>query len=209
MLTRQRIRNFLVATLIAEAISEIKEGTGAGATYRVYSNRPTPLFMPELPAICVYTGSRPAGSESIKERGKYQDDQHDLPITIEILVPANDAVDDELDTIAEKVELAIGRVRYAGPNRKITYTVGNVVTVVEDVGNIDPNGNEIGLAANGDVVIGSMKMNFSVTYFAGMGVDEDDPDICETVHTEIRDSVELTTVRATINQTLTEQIPAL
>lgn len=216
MLTRQRIRNFIVATLIAEEISEVKEGTGAGATYRVYANRPTPLFMPELPAICVYTGSRPAGSESIKERGTYQDDEHDLPITVEILVPANDSVDDDLDTIAEKVELAIGRVRYAGPNGKITYKVGNVDTVVEGVGNFDPSGVEIGLAANGDVVIGSLKQNFNVTYFAGMGVDEDDTDIVEKIHSKITQPDDVTDILAEMEQvfpdlstiTLTNQEPA-
>jgi hypothetical protein len=182
---RNQIRYAIARALIAGAITEVQNAV-TPVTYRIFTNRPTPAWENELPAIFVYTGTGPAGSEAVTqiERGPtiYK---RALKTVIEILVEADDAVDDVLDSIAEKVEQIIGDNQEKFPRGLMLDPDGDVI---ENVGMIDLSSTDMGLAEDGRKIVGSLKLYLDIPYRAGLGEPQDSGDTLDLIHTHINNT---------------------
>jgi len=91
---RQAIRAAMKALLL--------NNTDAGAN--VYSNRKSPAWQSELPAIFIHNHEEPLQSESINVQRYVRNFQ----VLIDVMAEATASVDDTLDQIAAEVETIIG-----------------------------------------------------------------------------------------------------
>jgi hypothetical protein len=184
---RKQIRHAIKQFIIDAAIAEIRTGSGLTATYRVYANRPTPLWEVELPCVCIYTAMPESGSEPSELESRPSMYTRDLKIAVEILAKADGDVDDALDDIAENVEQAIGDNQESLARQLVDDAEGTVIT---DAGIVDLINTDVQLVDDGRKIIGSCKMTFVVPYVAPLGTLTDQGSALRYIHTKINDSVD-------------------
>lgn len=129
---------------------------------RVFQNRARQLWPEELPAILVYSRN-----ENITEfESAPRSVQRELRMAVEIVAKADEAVDDQLDAIAEQVEAII----------QADDTLGGTVSdcLISDV--------EMGVAGEGETVFGSAILTFRVVYFREVVAQPDELGDLETVN---------------------------
>jgi hypothetical protein len=180
----------MVADLVAGDISEVRN---ADLTYRIFSNRPTPAWESELPAIFIYTATKESGSETALLESRPSIYKRNLNVVIEILVEADEIVDDALDDIAEKVEQILGDNQEKWPREKKTYATGGspATAAIIDVGIPDLLSTEIGLADDGRKIVGSCKINLDIPYNAGLGEAADPVDDLDRIHTNFNSDTDI------------------
>jgi hypothetical protein len=196
---RKQIRQAIVGFIQDADIAEIREGTGESTTYRVYANRPTPLWEAELPCVCVYTAMPESGSEPSEVESRPSIYKRDLKVAVEILAKADASVDDTLDDLAEKVEQAIGDNQESFARQAVADSEDTVIT---DTGIVDLINTDIQLVDDGRKIIGSCKMTFVVPYNAGLGTVSDVGDSARYIHTQIADSEDTDKILAESQLTL-------
>jgi hypothetical protein len=187
---RKQIRLAMLADLVAGDISEVRN---TDLTYRIFSNRPTPAWESELPAIFIYTATKESGSETAILESRPSIYKRNLNIAIEILVEADETVDDALDAIAEKVEQILGDNQEKWPRDKKTYATGGspATAAITNVGIPDLLSTEIGLVDDGRKIVGSCKINLDIPYNAGLGEAADPVDEVERIHTNFNSDTDL------------------
>jgi hypothetical protein len=96
---RKQIRAEVVATL--DAVPRLNT--------RVHKTRLKPFAQNMLPRVCVYTTEEASGSD-----GTAHALQRQMSLTVEIILAANEAIDDAVDDLAELIETALAADRSRG-----------------------------------------------------------------------------------------------
>lgn len=101
---------------------------------RIFRNRPTPLWQPEVPAICLYTLT-----DTGDDRGGQEPSFYDRKVRLiaEVIVAATLGGDKLVDDIAEIVERLLLQSRFL-PDPAFTYTAPDVKTNYLDRPELDP-----------------------------------------------------------------------
>lgn len=118
---------------------------------RVYRNRFTPLWLAELPCVCIYTLT---DTPQPRARGQYFYRQN-LELTVEALVdPGIDKVDDEIDAILQELEdLVMLNPEIRDPETNV------VIASFFDIGQTS-----MGLKDGGSQILGSGRLSVNVEY---------------------------------------------
>ncbi len=117
----------------------------AGMAAKVFSNRPTPTWDVELPALFVYTLLE--GGEPTADNGP-SPSKRKLSLAIEVRVQADENLDDTIDDLAELVEGKITADPTLGGNAARASYVST----------------EIDVAAQGERPIGAARLTYEVEY---------------------------------------------
>lgn len=137
---RKMIRDAVVALLLNH--TQVKD--------RVFANRYTPLWEVELPCICIYF------KKDLPERraqGCYFY-RRDNTLTVEIMVKASPAMDDEIDAIALEIEdIILPNIFTRDPMS------GTETASFSDMGETD-----ISLSQDGSKLFGSGRITFEIQY---------------------------------------------
>lgn len=164
--TRKQIREKVAAILKAK-VSEFG-GVSVPANGRVYENRMKALWEVELPAANIYTRNE---SAEIFNQGP-REYKRTLNLLIDVVVKADDNVDDTVDELTRKIEKALF----------INETLDGVVsdTVLGDT--------EIELDVEGRNPIAVARMTWVVTYYTFAPGDGDIPELddFQTAHSEMK-----------------------
>jgi hypothetical protein len=120
------------------------------AGLNVFASRAKPLFDADLPAVLVY-----ASSEQVKET-QYDTDGNgellrELEIAVECVAMGKDDLDDTLDTLAQRIEIAL--LDYQLPTHK------NAVLKLKST--------EFDMSADGNKIYGAVRLTFALTYWTG------------------------------------------
>jgi hypothetical protein len=141
---RKQIRDAVIARLKTDLASDV--GT------RVFGNRFRTLFPQELPAILVYTSDPETVEIAVEAPREYKRTPH---IAIEVVVRADDSLDDALDAFAEKIEQSIFK----------DETFGGLCadTLLGETA--------MDLLSEGDKPIGGMKITLDMPYYQRLPAD--------------------------------------
>lgn len=126
-------------TQIREDVVERLKGAIAEVSNRVFSSRAEALGTLEVPCICVYT--RDEGVETLNSNPTIQN--RSLGLAIEILVKGTEAIDDELDDLAQKVETELLKASLQAPASGLYSSVALQRT---DMGFVDQGRQPVGCA---------------------------------------------------------------
>jgi hypothetical protein len=176
MITRQKIRRAICEMLTNANIPNIG--------VRVFSNRPTPMWKSELPAICVYCGTSDSGSESAELNSHPDDYARTLQIFIDIVSNAVENVDDVLDLISYHVENIIGKNQLRFARGLVLSEDGNVI---ENVGKLEYKSCQYDLIGDkSSEISGVCRYVFEIKYYEALSkTDDENYDELKSIHTLI------------------------
>jgi hypothetical protein len=148
---RKQIRDAVLARLRTDLVSDFAD--------RIYGNRFRTLFPQNLPALLVYTAADPETAEiSVEAPREYK---RTLRLSIEIVVKADDSLDDALDALAEKVENSVFKDETFG---------GTCADTILSETAMD-------LLSEGEKPIGGMKITLEMPYSQRLPADAGDDDL--------------------------------
>lgn len=158
--------------LLRQAAKRLLTGaTMAGA--HVFTNRPTPLWQPEIPAICIYTLEEPASLASQSPRVYRREPR----LAIELFVQASGNCDDLMDDFSLQVEDILFANEYLKDPETDLDTLDDRLTL---------ESSNLSLAENGQQVVMSNRMSWIAPYEAqAPQVAYDDLDDFLTAKTEM------------------------
>jgi hypothetical protein len=139
---RKTIRDRVKAHLELAAIPTI--GTN------IFVSRPTPLFSPQVPCICIYTLLENADEKAGGQ--KFYRDR--IRLAVHVIVRESAKIDDELDAICEKIEAVLFPLEYLSD---VPPASPLSTRFVEE---LDYKSTEMNLSTMGDKVHGSAIMVF-------------------------------------------------
>lgn len=141
---RSIIRNAIIDRLK----TKIDDVFVTDAKDRIYGNRAKPLFDQFLPAILVYSKDENILEERYKTDG-YGPLKRELELAIEAVILENNQIDQELDNIANQIELAFDGFEI--PARRADI--------------LKLKSTEIDISIQGSKIYGAVRLTYAVTYF--------------------------------------------
>lgn len=117
----------------------------------IYPTRLTPLWSPELPAVCVYTLSEQANIYVKPNKSYYRD----LTVVTEIIVTADEGCDDLLDELQEQVETLLHPIGFVVDPKTNAETADDILRMT---------GTEVGLSGQGSQTVLGSRISWNVPY---------------------------------------------